>query len=104
MSQTAQAKVLRALEERQIRRVGGDQEIAIDVRLVTATHQDLQALQDQGQFRQDLYFRLNVFVIELPPCARVATISCFWPITSCFSTPPNWAKISVASIPRLNRC
>ncbi len=67
MSQTAQAKVLRALEERQIRRVGGDQEISIDVRLVTATHQDLQALQDQGRFRQDLYFRLNVFVIELPP-------------------------------------
>ncbi|MBN63785.1 MAG: DNA-binding response regulator, partial [Gemmatimonadetes bacterium] len=67
MSQQAQAKILRALEERQVRRVGGDREISIDVRLVTATHQDLHQLQEEGLFRQDLYFRLNVFAIELPP-------------------------------------
>ena len=67
MSQMAQGKILRALEERQVRRVGGDREISIDVRLVTATHQDLHQLQETGQFRQDLYFRLNVFSIELPP-------------------------------------
>ena len=67
MSPMAQAKILRALEERQVRRVGGDREISIDVRLITATHQDLHQLQEAGKFRQDLYFRLNVFSIELPP-------------------------------------
>ncbi len=67
MSIAAQAKILRALEERQVRRVGGDREIPIDVRLVTATHQNLPQMQEEGTFRQDLFFRLNVFTIELPP-------------------------------------
>lgn len=67
MSLAAQAKILRALEERKVRRVGGDREIPIDVRLVTATHQNLQQMQEEGSFRQDLFFRLNVFAIELPP-------------------------------------
>ena len=67
MSIAAQAKILRALEERIVRRVGGEREIPVDVRLVTATHQDLQQMQDRGSFRQDLFFRLNVFAIDLPP-------------------------------------
>lgn len=67
MSIAAQAKILRALEERIVRRVGGEREIPIDVRLVTATHQDLQQMQERGSFRQDLFFRLNVFSIDLPP-------------------------------------
>jgi two-component system, NtrC family, response regulator AtoC len=67
MSVAAQAKILRALEERRVRRVGGEREIPIDVRLVTATHQDLQQMQEEGTFRQDLFFRLNVFTIDLPP-------------------------------------
>jgi len=67
MSLQAQAKILRVLEERKIRRVGGVQEIAVDVRLVAATHQDLHRLQEEGLFRKDLYFRLNVFTVQLPP-------------------------------------
>ncbi len=66
MSLTAQAKILRVIEERRIRRVGGTQEIEVDVRLVSATNQDLTELVAQRRFRQDLYFRLNVFTIQLP--------------------------------------
>ncbi|MEM9531053.1 MAG: sigma 54-interacting transcriptional regulator [Pseudomonadota bacterium] len=61
-----QAKLLRALQERSIERVGGDQEIPIDVRVIAATHQDLhQAIRD-GKFREDLYYRLNVFPLKAP--------------------------------------
>ena len=67
MSPASQAKILRALEERAIRRVGGVREIPVDVRLLASTNQDLDALQADGRFRQDLFFRLNVFTIHLPP-------------------------------------
>ena len=67
MSFSAQAKILRVLEERRIRRVGGNREIAVDVRLISATNQDLQARISAGRFRQDLYFRLNVFTLPLSP-------------------------------------
>ena len=62
-----QAKLLRFLQERSIQRIGGRQEIAVDVRIVCATHQDLQALVKQGRFREDLYYRLAEIVVEIPP-------------------------------------
>ena len=62
-----QAKLLRFLQERTIERVGGRQEIAVDVRIVCATHQDLKALTSAGSFREDLYYRLAEIVIEIPP-------------------------------------
>ena len=62
-----QAKLLRALEEREIQRVGGTHPIAIDVRLVAATHRDLAAAITDGSFREDLYHRINVFSMTLPP-------------------------------------
>lgn len=62
-----QAKVLRAIQEHQFERVGGVKPIKVNVRFIAATHQDLAALVDQGKFRQDLFYRLNVFAIYLPP-------------------------------------
>jgi transcriptional regulator with GAF, ATPase, and Fis domain len=62
-----QARLLRALEEREIQRVGGTHPIAIDVRLVAATHRDLPAAIEDGSFREDLYHRINVFSMTLPP-------------------------------------
>ncbi|MCG6941594.1 MAG: sigma-54 dependent transcriptional regulator [Thiohalocapsa sp.] len=62
-----QSKLLRALQEQRITRVGGEADIPLDVRVVAATNRDLRALVDAGDFREDLYFRLNVLEIELPP-------------------------------------
>lgn len=62
-----QVKVLRAIQERRITRVGGDHAIPVDFRLVTATHQDLKARVEQGTFREDLYYRVNVIQIRVPP-------------------------------------
>ena len=62
-----QAKLLRFLQERVIERVGGRQEIAIDVRIVCATHQDLKALSKESRFREDLYYRLAEIVVNIPP-------------------------------------
>jgi two-component system nitrogen regulation response regulator GlnG len=62
-----QAKVLRLLQEQAFERVGGNETIRTDVRLIAATHRDLKAWSDEGRFRPDLYYRLNVFAIHLPP-------------------------------------
>jgi two-component system response regulator PilR (NtrC family) len=61
-----QVKLLRALQEKKVRRVGSNQEEAVDVRIVSATHQDLGKLVEAGQFRQDLYYRLNVIELVMP--------------------------------------
>ena len=72
MPMALQAKLLRFLQERVVERVGGRQEIAVDVRVVSATHQDLQQRVKEGQFREDLYYRLAEIVVEIPPLrARV---------------------------------
>ncbi|MBX6424269.1 sigma-54 dependent transcriptional regulator [Thermosulfurimonas sp. F29] len=63
----AQAKLLRVLQERKIQRLGGLEEIPIDVRIVAATHKDLKAMVEEGTFREDLYYRINVFPIYIPP-------------------------------------
>jgi len=62
-----QAKLLRFLQERVIERVGGRQEIPVDVRIVCATHQDLKVLAKEGRFREDLFYRLAEIVINIPP-------------------------------------
>lgn len=67
LSERIQVKLLRVLEEREIERVGDTKTIKIDVRIITATHRDLRKLVDEGIFRQDLYFRLNVIPINVPP-------------------------------------
>ena len=62
-----QVKLLRFLQERQFERLGGNQTLTVDVRILTATHRDLKALIREGTFREDLYYRLNVIEIGLPP-------------------------------------
>lgn len=66
MSLSAQAKVLRALQENVITRVGGDKSIKVDVRVIAATNKDLRNMIDEGNFREDLYHRLSVIVIQVP--------------------------------------
>jgi DNA-binding NtrC family response regulator len=68
-----QGKVLRVLEERTFERVGGGRPLVADVRVVAATNRDLQAMAAAGEFRQDLFYRLDVFPIELPPLRRRAS-------------------------------
>ncbi|MEQ9323955.1 MAG: sigma-54 dependent transcriptional regulator [Polyangiaceae bacterium] len=70
MSPATQASLLRTLQEKTIRRVGGAKDIKVDVRIVCATHRDLKAEVAAGRFREDLYFRLMVFPIELPSLAE----------------------------------
>lgn len=70
MSPSSQARLLRVLQERCLTRVGGTKTIALDVRVVSSSNRDLAQLVGEGRFRQDLYYRLVVFPIELPPLRR----------------------------------
>src|SRR3954462_11018213 len=67
MPPATQAKMLRVLQEQAFERVGGNETIRTDVRLIAATHRDLNAWSEEGKFRPDLYYRLGVFTIHLPP-------------------------------------
>ncbi|CAI4032337.1 Regulatory protein AtoC [Nitrospira tepida] len=67
ISPTLQSKLLRVIQEREIRRVGGSDPISVDVRILAASNKDLKGLVDAGKFRGDLYYRLNVVTISIPP-------------------------------------
>ena len=67
MSMAMQVKLLRALEERTIERLGSNQSIPLDIRVIAASKSDLRALAEQGDFREDLYYRLNVVRLDIPP-------------------------------------
>src|SRR6202030_3081441 len=64
---TMQVKLLRAIQEKLIRKVGGNEETSVDVRIIAATNKDLTALVSEGRFREDLFYRINVIPIVLPP-------------------------------------
>ncbi|HXK66052.1 MAG TPA: sigma-54 dependent transcriptional regulator, partial [Spirochaetota bacterium] len=70
MSPSAQAKVLRVLQEQQFERVGGNEVITVDVRVIAATNVDVKEAIEQGRFREDLYYRLNVIPIYVPPLSE----------------------------------
>ena len=72
MSPWTQVKLLRALQERKVRRVGGSDEIPVDVRIIAATNQDLKRRIEEGKFREELYYRLNVISVDMPPLRKRA--------------------------------
>ncbi|CAD7772803.1 Regulatory protein AtoC [Candidatus Methanoperedenaceae archaeon GB50] len=70
MKPTLQAKLLRVLQESQIDRVGGESSISVDVRIIATTNQDVYKMIEQGKFREDLFFRLNVISLKIPPLRK----------------------------------
>ena len=77
-----QAKLLRVLQQRSFKRLGSNAAVNVNIRLLCATHRNLAEMVEQGQFRNDLFYRLNVVEIHIPPCASGATRLLPWDIIS----------------------
>lgn len=107
MSHSAQAKVLRALQENKITRVGGEKEIEVDVRVIAATNKDLLKEIEAGNFRMDLYHRLSVILIHVPPLSErkddigLLTQNFIEEICNDYGMPPK--RISEAAIEELKK-
>ncbi len=98
-----QAKLLRVLQERELRRVGDARPITVDVRVLSASHRDLRAQVERGLFREDLFYRLKVFVLHLPPLReRPEDVL---PLAEMFAArfAPGGARFSRAALDRLQR-
>ena len=80
-----QGKLLSAIDEKRVRRLGAVQSRQLDVKFIAATLTDLSVRVTEGRFRPDLYHRLAVVLLEIPPCASAARISCYWRSTLCAS-------------------
>ncbi|WP_218188091.1 sigma-54-dependent transcriptional regulator [Desulfosarcina cetonica] len=80
LSLALQPKLLRALETRTVRPLGGRQELAYDSRIIAATNRDLESAVENGLFREDLFYRINVIRIEIPPCGTGRKTTPAWPI------------------------
>jgi len=89
MNLNLQGKILRLVEPKTFRRIGGLKDIQVDVRIITATNKDLLKLKDEGIFREDLFYRINVASIRLPPFGRGRGIFSPSPNTLCRNTTRN---------------
>jgi DNA-binding NtrC family response regulator len=102
MDTSMQAKLLRVLQERVIRRVGGVKDIAIDVRVIAATNRNLQDKIGSGQFREDLFYRLNVFPIHIPPlrqrCEDIPALTAYFLDNFSRSFNRNFSDVSPAAV------
>ena len=78
MTPATQSKVLRLLQDGNFERVGSNETMRVDVRTIAATNRDLETLVKEGEFREDLFYRLHVFTIELPACAIARTTFRSW--------------------------
>ena len=93
-----QAKILRLLQDQVFERLGGNETVRTDVRLIAATHRDLKAWSAEGKFRPDLYYRLGVFTIHLPALARSRRRpACCWCGISCAASAWSWGGRSAKS-------
>ncbi len=97
IDEATQVKLLRVLSERCIERVGSNEPIKVNVRLIAATNRNLRQMVDQGKFREDLYFRLNVLSIEMPPLRERAEDMCFSPMPFSGNSPKKTAALSSPS-------
>jgi two-component system, response regulator FlrC len=95
-----QAKLLRVLQEGEIDRVGGTETIPVDVRVLATTNRTLETCVEQGEFRQDLFYRLNVIPLRLPPLRERGGTSCRWPGTSWTASAESTASAVWRSPPR----
>jgi transcriptional regulator with GAF, ATPase, and Fis domain len=98
MPMEAQVRLLRVIQHREIERIGGTDRIPVDIRIIAATNQDLQKMVQDGRFREDLFFRLNVFPIKVPPLRdRNSDI----PALVQFFTEKKTRELKLSEIPRL---
>ncbi|MEW6682465.1 MAG: sigma-54 dependent transcriptional regulator [Nitrospirota bacterium] len=102
-----QAKLLRVIQEREFERVGGTRRISVDIRIIAATNRDLQEEVQEGRFREDLFFRLNVVTISLPPLREkkedIPLLADFFLRRACHSVKKPLMKISAEAVEHLMR-
>lgn len=104
LSATAQSKLLRFLEDKVIERVGDNKPIRLDVRIIAATNRELAAMMKSGTFREDLYYRLNVFECTVPPLRERPRTSSPSPQSCCAPLPPSTARRPRCRRPHARRC
>jgi two-component system response regulator AtoC len=104
---STQVKLLRLLQEREIERVGGVETIAVDVRFIAATHRPLERMMEEGAFREDLFYRLNVIPIEVPPLRErpndIALLACHFTRLFCATHRLPARELEPSAIERLGR-